>query len=307
MDRLFKSVGNLKFAKISKPLNSLTMKKYLAAAVIITALFACNNNKEEAEAHLKSVSADDSMLNAKTREQDSTITAYIKSMNDIEDNLDSIKQKAHIIREGTPEGADKKEMIISDMKYIGNLMMKNKEQLAIMKRRLAASGSKNAELQKMIEHLNEQITEKDSEIASLQSQLSATNASLKAEMDKFNDSMQVIARQHATIAEQNMVYYAIGTAKELKNKGVIMKEGGVLGVGGAEQLKPNTNITYFTSADYHSITALPLYSKFDKIITSHPNGSYRISGSNQSDSLIITDQKLFWSESKYLVVVVKQR
>ena len=97
--------------------------------------------------------------------------------------------------------------------------------------------------------------------------------------------MEVISRQHATISEQNMIYYAVGTTKELKNKGVIMKQGGVLGVGGTEQLKPNTNISYFTGADYHTINALPLYSKLDKIITSHPNGSYKITGNKQADSL----------------------
>lgn len=285
------------------------MKKYLLAVAVISMLFACKNKEEEMQqAKLKSVSADDSLLNIKAREQDSTITAYIKSMNDIEDNLDSIKRKAKIIQvSGSTEGADKKETIISDMKYIGSLMMKNKEQLAAMRKKLAESGSKNEELQKMIAHLTEELNEKDSDIALLQSQLAESNANLKAEMDKFNDSMKVIARQNATISEQNMVYYAVGTTKELKNKGVIMKEGGVLGVGGTEQLKSNTNTAYFTSADYHNVTVLPLYSKFDKIITSHPNGSYKISGNKQADSLIITDQKLFWSESKYLVVVVKQR
>lgn len=286
------------------------MKKYLIAGVIVSTLFACRNKQEEMQqAQLKSVSADDSLLNLKTKAQDSTITTYIKSMNDIEDNLDSIKAKAHIMTissEGT-EGADQKQAIITDMRFIGNLMMKNKEQLANMKRKLAESGSKNAELQKMIAHLTEELTEKDAEIAALQSQLAETNANLKTEIQKFNDSMDVIAHQHATISEQNMVYYAIGTTKELKNKGVIMKEGGILGVGGTEQLKPNTNITYFTSADFHTINILPLYSKFDKIITSHPNGSYKITGNKQADSLIITDQKLFWSESKYLVVIVKQR
>lgn len=285
------------------------MKKYLLAAVVVSMLFACNNKKEQMEqAQLKSMNAEDSTLNVRTRAQDSTITAYIKSMNDIEDNLDSIKAKAHIMKIGeTTEGMDKKGMIITDMKYIGNLMIKNREQLAMMRKRLAESGNKNVELQKMINHLTEELNEKDSEIAGLQSQLAETNANLKSVMQKFDDSMQVIARQNATISEQNMIYYAIGTMKELKNKGVIMKEGGVLGVGGTEQLKPNTNIAYFTSADYHTIHALPLYSKFDKIITNHPTGSYKVSGNEQSDSLIITDQKLFWSQSKYLVVVVKQR
>lgn len=284
------------------------MKKYLVAAVIVSTFFACKNKQEEMEqAQLKSVSADDSLLNLKTRAQDSTITTYVKSMNDIEDNLDSIKAKAKImtVNSASTEGADKKEMIISDMRFIGNLMMKNKEELAIMKKKLATSGLKNAELEKMIAHLTEELTEKDADIDALQSQLAETNATLKVEIQKFNDSMTVIARQHATISEQDMVYYAIGTTKELKNEGVIMKQGGVLGVGGTEELKPNTNITYFTSADLHTINTLPLYSKLDKIITSHPNGSYKISGDKKADSLIITDQKLFWSESKYLVIIVK--
>lgn len=284
------------------------MKKYLLAVVIVSMLFACKNKQEEQQqAQLKSVSADDSLLNLKTRAQDSTITAYVKSMNDIEDNLDSIKAKAKImtVSSGATEGANQKQMIINDMRYIGTLMMKNKEQLAIMKKKLAESGMKNMELQKMITHLTEELTEKDADIAALQSQLAETNANLKTEIQKFNDSMQVITQKNATISEQNVVYYAIGTTKELKNKGVIMKTGGVLGVGGTEELKPNTNITYFTSADYHVINALPLYSKFDKIITSHPNGSYKITGDKKADSLIITDQKLFWSESKYLVVIVK--
>ena len=129
------------------------MKKYLLTIVVVSMLFACKNKQEEMQqAQLKSVSADDSMLNLKTRAQDSTITAYVKTMNDIEDNLDSIKAKAHIItvKAGSSEGADKKEMIISDMRYIGNLEMKNKEAVAMMKKKLAESGMKNAELEKMI-------------------------------------------------------------------------------------------------------------------------------------------------------------
>jgi hypothetical protein len=186
-------------------------------------------------------------------------------------------------------------------------MMKNKEQLAAMRKKLSSSGMKNEELEKMISHLTDELTEKDAELASLQSQLAETNANLKSEIQKFNDSMNVIIRQHQTIASQNIVYYAIGTSKELKNKGVIMKTGGILGVGGTEELKPNTNTTYFTSADYHTINALPLYSKLDKIITAHPSNSYTIRGDKKVDSLIITDRKLFWSESKYLVIVVKQK
>jgi hypothetical protein len=286
------------------------MKKYLVTAAIISMLFGCKDKQAEMQqaSQLKSVREHDSLLGLKSQEQDSTITAYIKSFNDIQDNLDSIKNKAHImtVNSSGSEGVDKKAAIISDMKFISTLMMKNRAELADMKKKLGASGVKNAELEKMIAHLTEELTEKDADIEALQSQLAETNANLKSEISKFNDSMGVINHQHQVIAEQNTVYYAIGTTKELKNMGVIMKEGGVLGIGGTETLKPNTNPADFISADMYSVHALPLFSKLDKIITTHPNNSYTISGDKKADSIIITDQKLFWSESKYLVIVVKQ-
>ncbi len=290
------------------------MRKYLVTAVILTMFFSCKDKDAEMkqmqqQAQFKSVKQHDSLLSIKTEAQDSTITAYIKSFNDIEDNLDSIKRKAKImsLNSAPTEGPDKKAVIISDMKLISNLMMRNRVELATMKRQLAASGMKNEELQKMISHLTEELTEKTADIAALQSQLAETNATLKTEIQKFNDSMQVISTQHEIIAVQNTIYYAIGTSKELKNKGVIMKEGGVLGLGGVEKLKPSINKSYFTGVSMYSIHGLPLYSKLDKIITNHPSGSYVIRGDKKADSLIITNQKLFWSESKYLVVIVKPR
>ncbi len=286
------------------------MKKYLVIPVVLFLFFGCKNKEAEMQqqAQMKSMKAQDSLLALKSQGQDSTITAYIKSFNEIQDNLDSIKMKAKIMSLGSgAEGRDKKAMIIADMHFIADLMMKNKEELDKMKSKLAGSGVKNAELEKMIAHLTQELTEKDADIAALSSKLAEANANLKAEMRKFDDSMKVINSQHQVIAEQNTVYYAMGTTKELKNKGVIVKKGGVLGIGGTETLKSNTNTSYFTSADMYSVHSIPLFSKLDKIITSHPTGSYTIKGDKKVDSLIITNQKLFWSESKYLVIVVKQK
>jgi hypothetical protein len=101
------------------------------------------------------------------------------------------------------------------------------------------------------------------------------------------------------------VYYAVGTAKELKKKNVITKEGGIIGVGSTTELKQNFNTSYFTKSDQTQLSVLPLYSRFEKIVTNHPTTSYRVTNNQKSDSLIITDAKAFWSQSKYLVVIVK--
>ena len=234
---------------------------------------------------------------------------YIKSFNDIEANLDTVKQKQKMLNISNGENIDQKENVISDIRAIGELMMRNKKEIAALERKLKKSNGKNEELQKMIAHLTEELNEKDAQIAALQSQLAESNASLKDEIQKFNDSMEVVAKQKETIStmtnDMNTVYYAIGTLKELKQKGVITKEGGIAGIGSTVEIKKDFNASYFTKSDMTTLQTLPLYSKFEKVVTNHPTDSYNVTNNNKSDSLIIKDAKSFWSQSKYLVVIVK--
>jgi len=269
--------------------------------------FGCNNGDKQ---KIKDLSAEDSTLNLKTKAQDSSIMAYVRSFNDIQDNLDSIKKRAKILSSSSGETVDQKDQIMSDMRAIGDLMMKNKREIAALERKLKKANGNNAELQKMIEHLTQEVNEKDAEIAALQSQLAESNSQLKDVIQKFNDSMKVISNQKEVITDvttqMNTVYYAIGTAKELKQKGVIKKQGSIAGIGGAEELKKDFNQSYFTKADASTLNTLQLYSKFVQIVTTHPTSSYKIAGSDKADSLVITDSKAFWGQSKYLVIIVKQ-
>jgi phage host-nuclease inhibitor protein Gam len=269
-------------------------------------LTGCNGDLKQRN---KDLSNEDSSLTVKNHMQDSSIMAYIKSFNDIQDNLDSIKIKAKILTVSNGENVNQKDQIIADMRSIGDLMMKNKKELAFLQRKLKKANGNNADLQKMIARLTKEVNDKDAEIASLQSQLAESNASLKDVIQRLNDSMKVIGSQKEQItgmtSELNTVYYAIGTSKELKQKGVIKKQGSIAGIGGAEELKKDFNSSYFTKSDLTTLQALPLYSKFQQLVTVHPSGSYKISGNGKSDSLIISDAKAFWSQSKYLVIIVK--
>jgi CII-binding regulator of phage lambda lysogenization HflD len=287
-----------------------TISMKLSSIVVLTGVLlflGCNGDLKQKN---KDLSYEDSTLNVKTHAQDSAIMAYVKSFNDIQDNLDSIKVKAKILTISNGENVNQKDQIIADMRSIGDLMMKNKKEIAALERKLKKSNGNNAELQKMISHLTEEVNQKDAEIAALQSQLAETNASLKDVIQRLNDSMKVIGNQKEQITDMNTeintVYYAIGTSKELKKQGVIKKEGSIAGIGGAEELKKDFNTSYFTKADKTTMQALPLYSKFMQLVTVHPSGSYKITGNGKSDSLVISDAKAFWSQSKYLVVIVKQ-
>ena len=63
---------------------------------------------------------------------------------------------------------------------------------------------------------------------------------------------------------------------------------------------------YFTKIDIRKTTSIPLGSKYAKMYTTHPAGSYSLlKDSNGEYTLRISDPAKFWSVSKYLVIRVK--
>ncbi len=276
---------------------------YLAIAVLI--IEGCNNKQEQ---QIKSLSAQDSTLMRESGKKDSTILAYVKSMNDIQDNLDSIKASEKILSIGA-FGSETKPNAVQDLKNINAQLLRYHKEIYSLENKLRSIDSKNKEIQKMETHLAQELAEKDSGIAVLQKRIAGMNDSLRTVMDQFNDSMVVINRQKGTInnmtTEIHTVYYAIGTVKEFKKNGVITREGGLAGIGRSTEMKQDFNTNYFTKDDMTKLNVLPLNSKFEKIVTNHPKESYIITNNAKADSLIIKDPVAFWSASKYLVVVVK--
>ena len=71
-------------------------------------------------------------------------------------------------------------------------------------------------------------------------------------------------------------------------------------------LQANFNKSYFTKIDIRVDKEIKLYSKSAKILTSHPASSYTLQqDANKQYILRITNPQIFWSTSKYLVVMVK--
>jgi hypothetical protein len=122
------------------------------------------------------------------------------------------------------------------------------------------------------------------------------------------ESAQTIKEKNQAIDEQtiamNTAYYAFGTKKELTEKNVIEKEGGVLGLGKTIKMKKNFNRDYFMKIDIREFKELPLNAKKAQVITVHPAGSFHITGVKKAESLVIDKPEEFWKASKYLLVVV---
>ena len=96
--------------------------------------------------------------------------------------------------------------------------------------------------------------------------------------------------------EADPFYISEQTKKELKEQH-IMEKGKVM--------TGNFNKSYFTKIDIRVDKEIKLYSRSAKMLTSHPSSSYTLQrDANKQYVLRITDPQLFWSTSKYLVILV---
>lgn len=290
------------------------MKKLIYAALILVVVLTTGCNRKEI-ARLKA--QNDSLMLAGGA-KDANLVEFVDAFNSIQANLDTIKQKEMIINK-TAQGSfevktDRKDQIQSDISYIYSLLQKNRLLVADLSSKLKKSGKHVAELEKMIENLNKQIGEKDAQIAELKDELSKMNIKvqdLSTQVTSLNTNVSSLStenqKKQQVIEEKttqlNTAYYIIGTVKELKDKNIIQKDGGILSAG--KDIRSDIDLSQMTTVDITTLQSIPIMKKKATVISTHPVGSYRIEGEKTADSLVILNAGEFWSLSKVLVISVR--
>ncbi|MFZ4547982.1 MAG: coiled-coil domain-containing protein [Bacteroidales bacterium] len=301
------------------------MKKLFLLMLIPAMLMtvSCNNMKEE-NARLKA--KNDSLL-ALGFQKDTTVMEFVRAFNDIQSNLDSIKLKENIISQNTNGGTEvqtnAREQITGDINAIYLMLQKNRDMVASLRAKLKKSESglaganiKIAELEKMIDNLTMSIETKDAEISQLKDQLGKLNIKVQDlgnQVTNLNTNVENLsaenkAKQQAIeekTAALNTAYYVVGTTKELKEKKIIDKSGGFIGIGRSKTVTEDFDKTYFTKADITNLNEISIFKKKAVLLTNHPAGSYKFEGADKKsvDKLVILDYTEFWSRSKYLVII----
>lgn len=289
------------------------MKKYIIL-IGMSALFACNTATE------KQTSLADSLENANEnmskelaeketllKNKEDAMVEFINSFNEIKGNLREIAEKEKIISEtskGVESNKSDKDQIIGDIQAIYNLLEKNKKKVASLSRRLKDSNLKMDELESAVANLTSDLTTKETEIADLKVRLEKMNVdfaslNLKYTDEKYESDMKT--------EKLNTAYYVVGTTKDLREKGVITKEGGFIGLGRVAELSDKFNQNHFTKVDITLAKEIPVNGKRVKLVTTHPANSYRmVEEDNAIDKIVITDAEKFWSASKYLIITAER-
>ena len=282
--------------------------KHLAFFVIIILtnflVSNCSKGSDDSENSIKdSIENVSSNLNGKLNEKDAAIQELVSSFNEIQENLNAIKEKEKIISKVTSDGdvKSKEDQIKEDIQSIYDLMAKNKDRIGSLSKKLKNSKLQIDGLEKMIENMQATLSLKDSEIEELKTKIEGLNVELsnlttnyKAVENESNQKTEII----------NTAFYAIGTSKELKEKNVITKEGGLIGLGKTTKLSSDFNKEYFTKINIEKTTSINLGAKKIKILTTHPSNSYKLIGEKPIEKLEITNTKEFWSASKSLVIIL---
>ena len=290
------------------------MKKLLVLLIGVVVFSACHNYKKDAE---RLMFVRDS-LHQETAFRDSSIVGFLNDFSEIQANLDSIKKIEKLVTvqsiNGRELNSSQKQMILEDIALLNDLLKRNKELTASLQKKLKDANFKIGnlegtmkELQMMVDNLEAQTQEKDGEIIMLKEDVRKLNIDISTLNEKIMVVETASQQKSQTIENQtiamNKAYYAFGTAKELKDNGIIEKSGGVIGMGKTPVMKKDFNRDYFTEIDIRNFDYLRLMAKKAKLITVHPADSYHFTGKKLSDTLFIDNTAEFWKVSKYLVVL----
>ena len=257
---------------------------------------------------LASVQQTDS-LNDVIAQKDSEINEMMGTLNDIEEGfrlINEAENRVALLKNG--EGTNKKQNLKENIQFIAERMKQNRELIAKLQKQLESSTLKGGQLKKTIENLTTQLEEKDKQLLALReeldkkdihiSELDETIGNLNTNVNNLTADNQQKAETISSQDKQlNTAWYVFGTKKELKGQRIL--EGGKV-------MNGNFNKNYFTKVDIRNTTEIKLYSKSAKLLTAHPASSYSlVRDASQQYALRISNPQIFWSTSKYLVILVK--
>jgi len=300
-----------KLFKLNKKMK--TIKFYAVIAALVFLMPSCVENSGKYKA---AVAQRDSLAIAK-QTLDSSYNQTLGVLNDIEAGFSEInkneKQMQVNLKGVEGSTASKRELIAAQMKAIKETMEQNRAKIVELQHLSAKKGKANALLTETIKRLQAEMDEKDIRIKSLQDELDQKNikitelsSTVDAQGKNITEQQSAIEQQKSTIKGQdasiNTVWYCVATSKKLKEAKVI-SAGGLF--KSRKVLSTDFDNSIFTQIDLRNVSSIPTNSKSVKILSLHPQNSYKlVPGDDKKVSIEILNPSKFWSVSKYLVVQI---
>lgn len=206
---------------------------------------------------------------------------------------------------------ERRTQIISSIANMRDQIEADKKKIASLEKQLATSKSQLKGVQEIVNKLKVSISEKEQIMDELQQHLGILSETLESER---RTSAEEIQKREMTISEKeqqlnqqsieaNTIYYVYGTRKELIEKGIMDRKGGLLGIGRVSVVKQNISVDQFTSMNLLESQQIrfPVTKKGYSLLTNHPAASYKVEKEDNLNVLTILDPSNF-RKQKFVVI-----
>ncbi len=289
------------------------MKSSALLAILCSLLIVGCSNKEREEqlqGQLTQASIVRDSLQQSLAQRDQYLDEVMKTVTDVYADLEKTRVKEHkLMPSGSQEHprvmtANTRQQLLTSVNEIGSALKDNQKRITDLQARLKSSHVESAKLNQLIETMKSDIQTREQEIAQLKSNLEGLTASVSEKTHIIQAKDSVIGDQQKKL---NTVYYIAGTRDELKEKGIITRNGGFLWglLGSTDVLTGSIDTAQFTPIDKTSEQTIHLQGKVDEILPQRSPDTYVESDNTdqKNSDLQITEPNKFW-QHKYLVVVL---
>ncbi|MDX2128402.1 MAG: hypothetical protein SFU91_05130 [Chloroherpetonaceae bacterium] len=272
---------------------------------------------KELEQKVTQLEKDKTELQSEIEQKNKYVEEITAAMNDIQGTLSAIRQKQQTVSkattdiESTPKNSstELKQNIIDGLTDIDNYILENRKKMAQLqskmneyRKKMNDYKSKMEGLEVLVSNLQSTIVQKEQEITQLKTEVERLNVEVKNLTVKVTEKESVIQQQESELRKG---YYIVSTEEQLKEKGVIKKQGGFLGIGRATVTGSDFDVTHFTRIDILSFTELKVSAAKEdvKVLTNHETASYEIiEAADKTSTLKIKNPTRFWEKSKFLII-----
>ncbi len=282
----------------------------VVVAVLVFGLLGCDNGERE---KLESQNKD---LQSQLASKDQYIQEITSTISDIHNQLEDVwsKEKKVLRASKKDEGktlteADLEKSIYSRISDINATLAANRKRVNNLERRLKDATTQYSGLQSMVDDLKKQLDDREKSIADLTARVQGLQEDVNAKTATIAQRDTTIANQARQLDDQtnkiNTVFYVAGKRSDLKEKGVITREGGILWglLGSTTVLSNNYDSGSFEALDKTRDSEIRISGKIDEIIPQRAEGTYAAQETPDGITILkILKPESFWRENHLVII-----
>ena len=234
-------------------------------------------------------------------------------LNQVQEQLEALAKTGEVVKqtqqqlEGGVKTKEQGQVLFENIEKARTLLEERAQKIKQLETRVSGS---EAELKHMVDLLGKMMVARATEVARLEdvvAKLAGEKKAVEAERDAEKQAKEEeTTKRVAAETVLDTVYYAVGTEKELREKGILAVKSSGLGIKKRISLAPVTSFDKFTKISIEKDQQIPLGKGVKKWEAASGHDLNQTNVEKRSDGemfLDIHDPKTFWNE-KVLVVVV---